>query len=68
MGKVHRLFVYDIIINIRTNINANKKNADIVFVPKGNYKEAKKYKDKEKYDFDLVSVSTFDEAVDYLRK
>ena len=47
---------------------ANKKNADIVFVPKGNYKEAKKYKDKEKYDFDLVSVSTFDEAVDYLRK
>lgn len=47
---------------------ANKKNADVVFVPKGNYKEAKKYKDKEKYDFALVSVSTFDEAVEYLTK
>ena len=35
MGKVHRLFVYDIIINIRTNINANKKNAEennVIFI------------------------------------
>lgn len=47
---------------------ADKKNADIVFVPEGNYKEAKKYKDKENYEFKLVSVSTFDEAVDYLEK
>ena len=28
---------------------ASKKNADIVFVPEANYKEAKKIMDKEKY-------------------
>lgn len=36
MGKVHRLFVYDI-INIRTNINANKKNTkenNVIFIRK----------------------------------
>lgn len=47
---------------------ANSKKADIVFVPEANYKEAKKIKDEKKYDFELVSVSTFDDAVEYLNK
>ncbi len=46
---------------------ANRKNADIVLVPKGNYDEAKKIKDEKNYDFNLVGVSTFDEAVDALK-
>ena len=45
---------------------ASKKNADIVFVPEANYKEAKKIMDKEKYSFSLVKVSTFDDALSYL--
>lgn len=45
---------------------ANNKKADIVFVPEANYKEAKKIKDKEKYNFSLVKVSTFDDALSYL--
>lgn len=49
-------------------IAASKSNADIVFVPKDNYKEAKKQKDEKKYTFDLVSISTFDDALEYLNK
>lgn len=45
---------------------ASRKKADVVFVPKDNYKEAKQLKEKEEYDFELVSISTFDDAVDYL--
>ncbi|MGM9878691.1 MAG: S16 family serine protease [Bacilli bacterium] len=47
---------------------ANSKKADIVFVPEANYKEAKKIKDEKKYNFELVSVSTFDDAIEYLNK
>ncbi|MDO4369123.1 MAG: S16 family serine protease [bacterium] len=45
---------------------ANRKKADVVFVPIGNYKEAKEIYDEKDYDFDLISVSTFDEAINYL--
>ena len=45
---------------------ASRKKADIVFVPEGNYKEAKKLYDKNNYKFKLVSVKTFDDAVDFL--
>ena len=41
-------------------IAAKSKKADIVLVPKENYKEAKKIKDDKKYKFELVSV------IDYL--
>lgn len=47
-------------------IAASKKNADVVFVPNANYSEAKKLKEKKNYKFELVSVSTFDEAINYL--
>lgn len=47
---------------------AKKRKADIVFVPKANYKEAKELKEKENYKFSLVSVSTFDDAINYLNK
>ena len=47
---------------------ANSKNADIVFVPKENYKEAKQIKDKKNYNFELVSISNFDDAIEYLNK
>ena len=45
---------------------ANRKKADIVFVPKDNYKEAKEITDKKNYKFKLISVSTFDDAINYL--
>lgn len=47
---------------------ADNKNADIVFVPKENYKEAKQIKDKKNYNFELVSISNFDDAIEYLNK
>lgn len=47
---------------------ANNKKADIVFVPEANYQQAKKLYDKNNYKFDLVSVKTFDDAVNYLNK
>lgn len=49
-------------------IGANNKKADVVFVPAENYKEAKKIKDRKGYKFDLVSVKTFDDAVNYLKE
>lgn len=47
---------------------ANKKKADVVFVPKDNYKEAKKLYDKNGYKFKLISVEKFDDAVSFLEK
>lgn len=47
---------------------ANSKKADIVFVPEANYKEAKRIYDTKSYNFDLVSVKTFDDAVNYLER
>lgn len=45
---------------------AVKDNADIFFVPKDNYNEAKKIVDKNKYRIKLVKVETLKDAVDYL--
>ena len=47
---------------------AVKRKADIFFVPVGNYKEAKKLKDKYNYKIKLVKVKTFDDALKYLKK
>ena len=46
---------------------ADSKKADIVFVPKDNYKEAKREYDKNNYKFKLIPVRTFDDAVNYLK-
>ena len=47
---------------------ANRKNADIVFVPEGNYAEANKLAKAKKYDFKLVGVKTFDDAISFLER
>lgn len=47
---------------------ANKKDADIVIVPYENYEEAKKVKEENNYEFNLISVKTFDEAIEKLSK
>lgn len=47
---------------------AVKKKADIFLVPAGeNYEEALKLQKKYHYDIQIVAVSTFDEAVEYLK-
>ena len=44
-----------------------KEKADIFFIPAGeNYEEAMKLKKEHDYDIDIVSVSTFDDAIEYL--
>jgi len=47
---------------------AVKKNMDVVLVPKAYYEEALKVKEEKKYDIEIVSVSTFNDALEYLRK
>lgn len=47
---------------------AVKNKADVFLVPAGeNYEEAIKLQKKYNYDIDIVSISTFDEAVEYLK-
>ena len=47
---------------------AIKNKAKIFIVPNGeNYKEAIELKEKNNYDIEIVGVSTFKEAVDYLK-
>ena len=47
---------------------AVKKKSDVFFVPSGeNYEEAIKLKEKNKYDIDVVGVSTLDDAINYLK-
>ena len=41
---------------------------DIILVSPYNYEEAKKVIEENKYDIELVKVSTFKEAIDYLTK
>lgn len=48
-------------------IGAANKKADIFLCPKENYAEAVTVKEEYKLDIKLVSVSTFDEALDYLK-
>ena len=49
-------------------LGAAKKNVDIFFVPKDNYKEALKYKKKYNLKIKLVKVETLDDAINYLKK
>lgn len=45
---------------------AVKKKCDIFLVPADNYEEAYNYKKEHNFDIELVSVSKFSEAIDYL--
>lgn len=47
-------------------IGAVKKKADIMLVPEENYKEAIKIKKKKKYKIKIISVDSFDDAVEKL--
>lgn len=47
-------------------IGANKNKADLFICPKENYEEAIKVKEEHNLDLKIVSVSTFDEAINYL--
>ena len=46
---------------------AVNKKMDVFFVPKENYKEALKEKKKNKYKIKIYSVSTFNDAINYLK-
>ena len=46
---------------------AVKDKAEVFFVPKDNYKEAKKLVDKRGYKIELVKVNTLKDAVEYLK-
>lgn len=45
---------------------AVKNKADIMLVPEENYKEALEYKKEHNFDIELVSISNFNEAINYL--
>ncbi len=48
---------------------AESKHADIFFVPAGdNYEEAIALKEKKKYSIQIVPVTTFEDALEYLEK
>jgi len=50
-------------------LGAEKEDADIFLVPKGeNYKEARKIKDERNLDIKVVSIESFDEALTYLKE
>lgn len=50
-------------------IGAVNDGADIFFAPAGeNYEEAIKIKEEKNYDIEIVRVSNFDEAVEYLQE
>jgi PDZ domain-containing protein len=45
---------------------AVRKKMDVILVSPYNYDEAKEVIEKNNYDIELVKVSTFQEAIDYL--
>ena len=47
-------------------LGASKNKADIFLVPKENYEEAIKIKEKRNLDIEIVSVSTLKDAINYL--
>lgn len=47
-------------------LGANKNKADLFICPKENYEEAIKVKEEHNLDLKIVSVSTFDETINYL--
>ena len=48
-------------------IGAVKSGVEIFLIPYENYEEAKKVVEENKYNITIVSVKTFDEALDYLK-
>ena len=48
-------------------LGAEKSKADIYFVPNANYNEALKIKKKLKLKLNIVKVSNFDDAINYLK-
>ena len=49
-------------------MGAVKNDMDVVLVPSANYEEAKKVVEEKNYDIELVSISTFTDAIEYLSK
>jgi len=49
-------------------IGAVKQNIDVFLVPYDNYEEAKKVVEEFDYNINLVSIKTFDDAINYLKK
>jgi PDZ domain-containing protein len=49
-------------------LGAEKKKADIFLCPDENYEEALKVKEENNLSLELVSVSTLEEAIEYLKK
>lgn len=47
-------------------MGAVKEKADVFLVPEGNYEEAMEVKNKKGYNIEIVSVSTLQDAIDYL--
>ena len=47
-------------------IGAHNNKMELVFVPKDNYEEAIKVKEEYNYDMEIISVDTFDDALNYL--
>lgn len=48
-------------------MGAVKNKLDIVFVPKNNYEEALQTKKENNYKIEIVSVSTFNDVIEYLK-
>lgn len=48
-------------------MGAVKNDMDIVLVPKDNYEEAMKVKKEKNYDIEIISISKFNEAIEYLK-
>ena len=49
-------------------IGAYKKGVRIFIVPEENYEDAIKVKEENKYDINVISVSTFDDALNKLKE
>lgn len=47
-------------------MGAFKADADVFFVPEGNYDEANKVKEEKGYDLEIVEVKTLQDAINYL--
>lgn len=47
-------------------MGAVKNKADLIIVPKDNYEEAIKVKEEKKYDIEIISVETLEDAIEYL--
>ena len=49
-------------------MGAVKNKMDVVLVPEGNYEEAVEVKKEKNYDIEIVSIKTFNDAIEYLKK